>query len=87
MQLNAYETSGISPGKQHEASEPTKDSHPTIEPRLLTVKDAARYLNTTMSFVRSLIWSGFPHLRRGKRLLLDRADLDLYVERQKTEAL
>jgi excisionase family DNA binding protein len=54
-----------------------------LEPRLLRIKDAARYLNATVWFVRSLVWSGFPHLRLGRRILIDRSDLDAYVDRQK----
>lgn len=87
MQIDAFETSGTSPGKNSEVSIPTDYPAYAIEPRLLRIKEAADYLNATVWFVRSLVWSGFPHLRLGKRILLDRADLDLFVERQKTEVV
>jgi excisionase family DNA binding protein len=87
MQLNAFETSGVSPGKTNDVSKPTSTPTYSIGPRLLRIKEAADYLNATVWFVRSLVWSGFPHLRLGKRILLDRADLDLFVERQKTEVV
>jgi len=37
-------------------------------------------------FVRTLIWEGrIPFLKLGKRLLLDRSDLDAFVGAQKEE--
>lgn len=83
MQIDAFETSGTSPGKISEISNPTNAPAHSLEPRLLRIKDAARYLNATIWFVRSLVWSGFPHLRLGKRILIDRSDLDAYIDRQK----
>jgi excisionase family DNA binding protein len=53
-------------------------------PRLLTVKDAAAYLSCTVWCIRSLIWSRkIPYLKLGKRFLIDRADLDSFVEQEK----
>ena len=58
-----------------------------MTPRLMNVKDAASYLGATVWFVRSLVWSGeIASCRLGKRLLIDRQDLDQYVDRQKTKA-
>ena len=58
-----------------------------IEPRLLRVKEAADYLSTTVWFVRTLVWSrAIPHLVFGKRILLDRDDLDRYADSQKKAA-
>ena len=55
-------------------------------PRLLRIKQAAEYLSVTPWFVRSLIWSrAIPFLLLGKRHLIDRADLDTYVDRMKGE--
>jgi len=57
------------------------------QPRLLGVKDAAHYLGSTVWFVRSLVWNGdIPSCRMGKRLLIDRQDLDSFVDRQKERA-
>lgn len=58
-----------------------------IQPRLLGISAAATYLGATSWFVRSLIWERrVPFCRFGKRLLIDRADLDSYVAAQKVEA-
>ena len=60
-------------------------TEPIERPRLLTVKDAAAYLSCTIWCVRSLIWSRkIPYLKLGKRFLIDRADLDKFIEREKS---
>jgi excisionase family DNA binding protein len=57
---------------------------PVALPRLLPVKQAAEYLGCTVWAVRSLIWNReIPFLRLGKRLLLDKADLDRLIEARK----
>jgi excisionase family DNA binding protein len=56
-------------------------------PRLLPIKDAAKYLGATVWHVRSMVWARqIPHARLGKRIVIDRADLDCYVERIKVGA-
>ena len=58
-----------------------------VEPRLLRIKEAAAYYGATVWFIRSLVWSrAVPHVVFGKRILLDRADLDRYLESQKKAA-
>lgn len=53
-------------------------------PRLLGLKTAAGYLSLSYWTVRELIWRGeLPHVRVGRRLLVDRADLDGFIERNK----
>jgi len=53
-------------------------------PRLLNIPDAATYMGCTVWFVRTLIWSRqVQHLRLGKRFLLDRSDLDRFIDSQK----
>ena len=59
-----------------------------IQPRLLTIKQASVYLGMSVWSVRSLlIWSGkVPVIRlgeTGKRQLLDKRDLDAFIDRQK----
>jgi excisionase family DNA binding protein len=50
-------------------------------PRLLRILEAARYLSSTPWFVRTLIWTKeIPYVRAGKRHLVDRRDLDAYIE-------
>ena len=60
-----------------------------ITSRLLTVPQAAEYLNVSRWQVRTLEWSGELRSIRnlGKRLLFDRADLDALVEARKTAVL
>ena len=55
-----------------------------IQPRLLGVQDAARYLGATAWFVRTLIWQQrIAFCKFGKRLLIDRADLDAFIAAHK----
>jgi excisionase family DNA binding protein len=57
-----------------------------LQPRLLTIKSAAQYLGATIWAVRSLCWNhALPYLKIGHRILLDVADLDAFIETQKTE--
>ena len=59
----------------------------TIQPRLLRVAEAARYLGATSWYVRTLIWShSIAFVKFGKRHLLDVRDLDAYVDSQKATA-
>lgn len=58
-----------------------------VTPRLLSVKDAALYLGATVWAVRCMAWqSEVPFLKIGGRILFDRADLDQYIENQKSVA-
>ncbi len=55
--------------------------------RLLRIAEAAAYLGATPWFVRSLIWSkAIPYVPCGKRYLIDRQDLDAYIEFAKVGA-
>ena len=58
-----------------------------VQPRLLDIKGAARYLSTTVWQMRSLVWEKkIPHLRLGRRILFDIADLDYLVREMKQVA-
>jgi excisionase family DNA binding protein len=60
---------------------------PVVEPRLLDVKGAACYLGTTIWQMRTLVWSKkIRHVRIGKRILFDRADLDKFADEQLRQA-
>jgi len=62
-------------------------SAPAVQPRMLTVKEAAAYLGSTIWFVRELVWGRkVRSLKFGKRIVFDRADLDAFVEQQKLAA-
>jgi excisionase family DNA binding protein len=53
-------------------------------PRLLTIPSAAAYLSCSIWSIRNLIWKrAIPYIKIGKRFLLDRVDLDSYVEKNK----
>jgi excisionase family DNA binding protein len=63
----------------------SKPVAPTVNVRLLTIKDAATYLSAHVWFLRTLVWERrIPFLKLGNRLLFDRVDLDAFVESQKT---
>jgi excisionase family DNA binding protein len=66
---------------------PKSKPAPTVDARLLTIKDAARYLSAHVWAIRSLVWEHhIPFLKIGNRLLFDRRDLDAFVEQRKTAA-
>lgn len=53
--------------------------------RYFRIAEAAAYLNSTPWFIRTLIWKrAIPFITIGKRHVIDRQDLDLYVENAKT---
>ena len=55
--------------------------------RMLNVRAAAEYLGATVWFVRTIAWKKqIPTATFGNRLLFDRADLDRFIENQKTPA-
>lgn len=52
--------------------------------RLISIEEASKYLAVSTWTVRRMIWSGaIPHVRRGRRILLDLRDLDKWIEREK----
>lgn len=52
--------------------------------RWLTVEQAAEYAPCRVRTIRTLIWRGeLPRVRFGKRFLIDRLDLDAYLEKHK----
>ena len=49
--------------------------------RLLTIKDTAAYLGRSDYSVRTLIWDGIlPVVQHGKKMWLDKEDLDEYIK-------
>jgi excisionase family DNA binding protein len=52
--------------------------------RLLSIPEAAEFLNISSWQVRRLVWRGdLPSVRIGRLVRLDREDLDAYVASQK----
>lgn len=63
-------------------------SSTAVEPRMLPIRDAAKYLGATVWFVRSQVWDRkLPFLKFGNRLVFDRVDLDSYIEAKKRSSL
>ena len=63
----------------------TADRPDVADERRLSLAAAARYLGTTVWAVRCLVWDGaLPHVRLGRRHLVDVRDLDSLVETLKT---
>ena len=65
-----------------------KSNASSAQSRLLTLREAAQYLNCSQFSIRQLVWSGaLPSVRftrRGK-LWIDRQDLDHYIEASKEQ--
>lgn len=57
-----------------------------VFPRLLRIQDAARYLSATTWQIETLLREGeIPSFILGKRRVVDRLELDRYVERRNAE--
>lgn len=57
---------------------------PTVQPALLTVKEAAIYLGRSEQAVQHLIFQReLPVVRMGRRVHLHRRDLDAWIEKNK----
>lgn len=58
----------------------------TVQPRLLTVQQAAVYLGRKDKAIRHLVASGdLPSVRSDCRVMLDRIDLDKWIDANKTQ--
>jgi excisionase family DNA binding protein len=56
----------------------------SIEPRLLSQQEAAGYLGISYWTIRDLVFRReLPFVRIGRRVLVDRVDLDAYLDRSK----
>lgn len=67
---------------------PAHNNLDRIAPRLLRAKPAAAYLGVSLRMLRQLVEDGLPYLQPGKGdnspWYFDRADLDAWIERNKT---
>jgi excisionase family DNA binding protein len=53
-------------------------------PRLLTLKEAAQYISHCYDFMRDMVNSGeIPYVPKGDQKLVDRLDLDKWIEKNK----
>ncbi len=56
--------------------------------RLCSIHEAATYLAVSDWTVRRMVWTGaLPHIRRGRRILLDLRDLDAWIDRAKVNGV
>jgi excisionase family DNA binding protein len=56
----------------------------SIEPRLLSQQEAAGYLGISYWTLRDLVFRReLPFVKIGRRILVDRQDLDAYLDRSK----
>ena len=59
----------------------------SLQPRLLSQHEAARYLGISYWTLRDLIFRReIPFVKIGRRILVDRLDLDAYLNRSKIHA-
>lgn len=60
----------------------------TLEPRLLSQQAAAAYLGISYWTIRDLVFRrDIPFVKIGRRILVDRVDLDAYLNRSKINPL
>ncbi len=60
----------------------------TLPRRLCAIAEAARYLAVSTWTVREMVWRGdLPHIRQGRRILLDLQDLEAWVARSKVRGV
>ena len=65
-------------------AEITRSAGPEVQPALLTVKQSAIYLGRSEQSVQHLIFQReLPVVRVGRRVHLDRRDLDEWIEKNK----
>ena len=53
--------------------------------RLYSIPEAAFYLGRTVDALREIIWAEkIPHVKDGRRILIDIKDMDEFIEKNKT---
>jgi excisionase family DNA binding protein len=68
----------------HPSRKRTAGPGPALSRRLVSLAEASEYLAVSDWSVRAMVWRGdLPHVRRGKRILLDLKDLDSWIDREK----
>jgi excisionase family DNA binding protein len=68
---------------------PSRTSTPLpITPRLVTIKQAAAYCSCSVWAIRDVIWSReLPACKIGRRYLIDRGDLDRFIDARLQERM
>jgi excisionase family DNA binding protein len=63
-------------------------SNVPIQPRLLDYKTAGVYMSLSYWSLRELVLNGeIPHMKFGKKVLIDRRDLDDWIDRRKEQGV
>jgi excisionase family DNA binding protein len=66
----------------------TGTAGPVLPRRLVSLADASDYLSVSDWTVRQMVWRGdIPHVRLGKRILIDARDLDGWIDRAKVRGV
>lgn len=61
-------------------------TNPLRQKRLYSIKEASEYLGRSVWAVREMLWAGkMPYVKDGRRVLLDINDIDLWIEKNKTQ--
>jgi len=69
---------------EHDVAEYLKNAAPRVQAALLSVKDAAVYLGRSEQSIQHLIFAReLQVVRVGRRVHLDRRDLDAWIEKNK----
>jgi excisionase family DNA binding protein len=64
----------------------TQGMNNPVRKRLYNLKEASEYLGLGLWSVRKKIWNGdIPYVKAGRRILLDIKDMDLWVEKNKSQ--
>jgi len=57
-----------------------------LNKRLYNLKEASVYLGRSVWALREMLWAGkIPYIKDGRRVLLDIQDMDLWIEKNKTQ--
>ena len=60
-------------------------SSPQIQKRLFSINEASVYLGRSLWGVREMLWAGkIPHVKDGRRILVDIKDMDMWIDKSKT---
>jgi len=87
-------TAGIPMAQPVDIADPNRRARDRQSPdvafpcRLCSIQEAATYLAVSDWTVRRMVWTGaLPHIRRGRRILLDLRDLDAWIDRAKVNGV
>jgi len=57
---------------------------PGLPRRLVSLAEASEYLSVSDWSIRAMVWRGdLPHIRLGKRILIDSRDLEAWIDKSK----